>query len=49
MKIHITDFEYNGRHYDEYEADLPQVHSIDDIPDGKLEECIKETLDELAK
>ena len=49
MKILITDFEYNGRHYDKCEANLPQLHSINDIPDGKLEEYIKETLDELAK
>ena len=49
MKILITDFEYNGRHYDEYVAELHQLHSINDIPEGKLEEFIKETLDELAK
>lgn len=49
MKILITDFEYNGVHYDECEAELPQVHSIDDIPDGKLEEYIRETLDTLTK
>ena len=49
MKILITDFEYNEVHYDEYEAELPQVHSIDDIPDGKLEEYIRETLDTLTK
>lgn len=49
MKILITDFEYNGVHYDEYETELPQVHSIDDILDGKLEAHIRETLDKLTK
>ena len=49
MKILIIDFEHNGVHYDEYEAELPQVYSINDIPDGKLEAYIRESLDKLTE
>ena len=47
MKILITDFEYNGKHYDEYELELYQVRAIDDIPEGRLETYIRDSLEDL--
>ena len=49
MKILIIDFEYNGKHHDELELDMPQVKSIEQIPEGRLEWHIKDCLDELTK
>ena len=47
MKILITDFEYNGEHYDEYELELCQIRAIDDIPEGMLETYIRDSLEDL--
>lgn len=49
MNILITDFEYNGEHYDELELDMPEVKSIEQIPEGRLEWYIKDSLEALTK
>lgn len=48
VKILITNFEWMGEHYDEYEAEISELHSIDDILNGKLEKYIKDSLDDLT-
>lgn len=49
MKIIIKDFDYKGVHIKKYESDIPQVKDLDEVPEGKIEEYIKENLDELIK
>lgn len=49
MKLIIENFEYKGIHVDHYESDLPQVTDINEVPFDKLEEYIKENLDEVIK
>lgn len=44
MIIILKDFNYKGEHIDEAEFDWPNVHSIDDIPEGKGRELILDTL-----
>lgn len=49
MKILITDIEHNGEHYDEFEIDMPNVKSLEEIPEGRLEWYIKDCLEKLTK
>lgn len=36
MKVIIDDFKYKGKHYDKVEFDMPQLDSIEDIPEDKI-------------
>ena len=49
MKLTLEDFNYKGVHIDHYESEMPNVKNIDDIPLEKLEEYVKEGLDEYIK
>lgn len=49
MKIIIQDFELHGEHIDEATLEMPNVNSFDQIPEGRLESYIRESIEQFAE
>lgn len=45
MKICIKDFNYRGVHFESYEFDMPNVKNLDEVPSGKIEEYVIDSIE----
>ena len=44
MKITLKDFNFAGHHFDEYEIELSNIHSLEEIEPDLIEEHVVYTL-----
>ena len=49
MWIVINDFYYKGRYIERYGFEFPQLKNLDEVPEGRIEEYINESLDNFVK
>ena len=49
MRIIIEDFIYNGKHFEKYECDLPQIKEVDETFKERIAEYIVESWLETQK
>lgn len=49
MMIIIKDFYYKGHYIESYGFEFPQLKNLDEVPEGRIEEYINESLDNFIK
>lgn len=44
MKIILKDFNYKGKHFKELDLEMPNIKNVEDIPEDKIVDYVKESL-----